>query len=136
MNQTASGAHARVAAAVIVSGKRVLLVRRRIAEGELSWQFPAGKVEPGERPEAAAVRETLEETGLTVRAVERLGERVHPATGRAIVYVACEVLSGAAHVRAPEELTAIEWCDRNTLDAYVPTPLHPTVRNHLDTALT
>lgn len=43
-----------VAAAVVVSNGRVLLVRRQIAEGELSWQFPAGKVEPGESDRQAA----------------------------------------------------------------------------------
>ncbi|QHC20236.1 NUDIX domain-containing protein [Streptomyces sp. GS7] len=42
---------------------RVLAVRRRIGEGKLSWQFPAGEVEPGESRENVAVRETKEETG-------------------------------------------------------------------------
>jgi 8-oxo-dGTP diphosphatase len=65
-----------VAAAVIVDDGRVLLVRRRVEEGRLSWQFPAGKVEPGESGAEAAVRETLEEAGLAVRVVGRLGERV------------------------------------------------------------
>jgi 8-oxo-dGTP pyrophosphatase MutT (NUDIX family) len=55
-----------VAAAVIVQNRRVLLVRRRVAESSLSWQFPAGKIRPGESAEDAAVRETLEETGLSV----------------------------------------------------------------------
>ncbi|MFD5886439.1 NUDIX hydrolase [Streptomyces sp. NPDC060334] len=40
-----------VAAAVIVVDQRVLLVRRRVAEGALAWQFPAGKIEPEETPE-------------------------------------------------------------------------------------
>jgi NUDIX domain len=87
-----------IAAAIIVENGKVLLVRRRVAEGELSWQFPAGEVEPGETPENAAVRKACEETDLTVGAMKRLGERVHTATGRTMVYVACDVLAGTAQV--------------------------------------
>ncbi|WP_420168300.1 NUDIX hydrolase [Streptomyces violaceoruber] len=37
-----------VAAVVVVQGGRVLLVRRRVSEGALSWRFPAGRIESGE----------------------------------------------------------------------------------------
>lgn len=63
--------------------------RRRVAEGQLSWQFPAGKVELGESCAEAAVRETKEEAGLDVVVVVRLGERVHPITSRQVSYTAC-----------------------------------------------
>ena len=59
-----------IAAAVIVKDGQVLMVRRRVKEGQLSWQFPAGAVEPGETGEEAAVRETREEVGLTVAAIK------------------------------------------------------------------
>jgi hypothetical protein len=55
---------AAIAAAVIVRDGRVLLVRRRVAEGSLSWQFPAGKIEPGETAQEAAVREAREEAAV------------------------------------------------------------------------
>ncbi|MBQ1166317.1 NUDIX hydrolase, partial [Streptomyces sp. A73] len=70
-------------------GDRVLMVRRRVKEGELMWQFPAGGLEDGETAEQAAVRETQDETGLTVEAVKLLGERVHPKTGRLMSDTAC-----------------------------------------------
>jgi 8-oxo-dGTP diphosphatase len=120
---------------VIVSKGTVLLIRRRITEGELSWQFPAGKVEPGEAAEGAAVRETFEETGLTVRVIEHLGERVHPTTGRTIVYVACEVLAGTAHAAAGEEVAEVEWCDRAALATRVAHTLHRPVQDYLDARL-
>ena len=124
-----------IAAAVIVTDGRVLMVRRRAKEGSLSWQFPAGEIEPGESPVEAAVRETEEETGLTVRPTGELGSRVHPATGRTMFYVSCVKESGDAYVADEEELAEVAWCDRATLTAYVPYPFFGPVQEHLDANL-
>ncbi|MGW1894203.1 NUDIX hydrolase [Streptomyces sp. NPDC002004] len=124
-----------VAAAIIVHERRVLMVRRRVSEGSLCWQFPAGKVEPGETREDAAVRETREETGLAVAAVKRLGERVHPETGRLMSYIACEVLSGTAHIAAPDELADLAWVTHGEMPRYVPHGVFGPVRAYLDAAL-
>ena len=83
-----------VAVAIIVEQSCVLLVHRRANDGAPPWVLPGGKVEPGESAGQAAAREVLEETGLTVRAVRILGERIHPDTGAHLVYVACEVIAG------------------------------------------
>ena len=124
-----------ISAAIIVNDDRVLMVRRRISEGELMWQFPAGAIEAGESAEDAAVRETQEETGLTVKAVRLLGERVHPKTGRAMSYTACEVLEGTAHVADDEELDAIAWVAHGELAEYVPYGLFGPVQEYLDEVL-
>jgi 8-oxo-dGTP diphosphatase len=124
-----------IAAAVIVRDCRVLLVRRRVAEGSLSWQFPAGAVEAGETPEQAAVRETAEETGLTVAATRILGERTHPATGRQMVYVACEASSSDAVVGDPDELTELSWSTAADLPTLVPHGFYAPVQQFLDAAL-
>ncbi|MFJ4772871.1 NUDIX hydrolase [Streptomyces uncialis] len=124
-----------VAAAIVVHDSRVLMVRRRVSEGQLSWQFPAGKVEPGESREDAAVRETLEETGLKVNALKPLGERVHPATGRLMSYTACEVVSGTAHVADADELDAFAWVAHHEIPEYVPYGLFEPVQQHLDAVL-
>ena len=124
-----------ISAAIIVQEGRVLMVRRRVKEGELMWQFPAGAIEDGESPEEAAVRETLEETGLTVEEVKFLGERVHPKSGRLMSYTACEVLSGIAHVADLEELSAVAWVAHGEIPEYVPYGLFGPVQEYLDGVL-
>lgn len=124
-----------VAAAIVVHEGRVLLVRRRVSEGRLSWQFPAGKVEPGESREDAAVRETQEETGLMVKPVQLLGERVHPDTGRLMSYTACEVLGGNARVADADELAEVAWVAHAEIPQYVPYGLFAPVQEHLDETL-
>jgi 8-oxo-dGTP diphosphatase len=124
-----------VVAAVVVQDGRVLLIRRVVEEGRLSWQFPAGKVEAGERAGAAAVRETLEETGLAVRVVGDLGMRVHPDTGRTMFYLACEVESGTAYPASRAEVAEVAWCDLETVAALVPYPLYGPVQRYLDERL-
>jgi 8-oxo-dGTP diphosphatase len=125
-----------IAAAVIVQGGRLLLVRRRVTEGSLSWQFPAGQIEPGESAEDAAVRETFEETGLVVAARRVLGNRIHPATKRQMFYVAAEGLAGAAHVADQDELDAVAWVKLSEISQYVPDPFYGPVQEHLNAVLT
>jgi len=124
-----------IAAAIIIDDGRVLLVRRRVKEGQLSWQFPAGEVEPGESNEDAAVRETLEETDLTVRPAKFLGDRIHPNTGRTMAYVACDLVSGTARVADEEELAEVAWCDRAAVVEHVPYPFYEPVQDYLDATL-
>lgn len=124
-----------ISAAIIVSDGRVLMVRRRVSEGELMWQFPAGAIEPGEAAVDAAVRETDEETGLTVKVIRLLGERVHPKTHRLMSYTACEVVDGEAHVADDEELDAITWAAHSELPELVPYGLFGPVQEYLDEAL-
>jgi 8-oxo-dGTP diphosphatase len=124
-----------ISAAIIVDNGRVLMVRRRISEGELMWQFPAGAIEAGEGAEDAAVRETEEETGLTVEAVKLLGERVHPKTGRLMSYTACSPLSGEAHVADDDELDAVAWVAHSEIAEYVPYGLFEPVQDYLDEVL-
>jgi 8-oxo-dGTP diphosphatase len=57
-----------VAAALVDDDGRVLIAQR--PEGKSLdglWEFPGGKVEPGETPEAALIRELHEELGITVK---------------------------------------------------------------------
>lgn len=124
-----------ISAAIVVQGDRVLMVRRRVSEGELMWQFPAGAIEAGETAEQAAVRETLEETGLTVEAVKLLGERVHPKTKRMMSYTACDAVAGEAFVADADELSEVAWITHGQIGEYVPYGLFGPVQDYLDSVL-
>jgi len=66
-----------VVAAVIERGGRVLIGQRKnIGPHPLKWEFPGGKVEPGETPEQATIRELAEELAIHAR-VDREIMRYH-----------------------------------------------------------
>jgi 8-oxo-dGTP diphosphatase len=68
-----------VVAAVIERGDRRLLIgqRQRDDSSPLKWEFPGGKVEAGETPEAALARELREELGVTLKKSAPLGRVAH-----------------------------------------------------------
>ena len=101
----------------------------------MSWQFPGGEVESGETVEAAASREMHEEVGLKVAPTEVIGERVHPTTGRHMVYLACRVVSGAPYLADAEELAELVWCPLDELADLIPHGVFGPVRDYLDVAL-
>lgn len=135
MSTTAPDEQPAIAAAVIVHDGKVLLVKRRVSEGSLSWQFPAGAVEKDETPADAAVREAQEEAGLVVAVSRTLGERVHPNTGRKMIYFACRLVDGEARVKDEEELDEIAWSDHSSLPLYLPSGLFDAVNRYLESAI-
>lgn len=109
----------RVAVAVITHEGRVLLVCRR-GDDAINWQFPSGIVKPGAKPEAAAVREALAETGVHVAVDRALGERLHPVTGVGCVYFQCSWLAGEPVNADPDENVATMWVAAGDVSRFIP----------------
>ncbi|ANY10696.1 NUDIX hydrolase [Pseudonocardia sp. HH130630-07] len=121
-----------VAVAVVHGPGGILLGRR--ADGRPPWTFPGGKIEPGETPERAAEREAFEETGIVVVARSEIARRVHPVTGRDMIYLDCPTTTAATAAAtaavSARELVDVRWVDLDELDELMP-DLHAPVRTHL-----
>lgn len=102
-----------VAAAAIVddlAAPRLLLAARRSAPPALrgGWEFPGGKVEPGESPEQALVREVREELGCRVRVHRWLqGQVPIDSAGTMVLRVALAELVGGDP--DPVEHDEVRW---------------------------
>jgi 8-oxo-dGTP diphosphatase len=72
------------------------------------WSLPGGVIDEGESAEEAAVRETLEETGLEVIVIRGLGVVTGPITGRGHGVYMCSVVGGVLRA-CPPEVTDIRW---------------------------
>ncbi|MEV4704055.1 (deoxy)nucleoside triphosphate pyrophosphohydrolase [Actinoplanes sp. NPDC049316] len=106
-----------IVAAVIVSGGRVLACERS-APPEVAgrWEFPGGKVEPGESDAEALARECTEELGVRVEVGARVGPDVPLAHGRAVLRVFAVTLLNGDEPRALEH-TAMRWLAADELDS-------------------
>ncbi len=95
-----------------------------------------GEIEPGESPADAAVREVKEETGLRIRSGRVIGRRVHPQTGRTMVYMAARPTHGTdAFVGDDQELAEVRWVTLAQADELMGGTIFEPVRNHLRRAL-
>jgi 8-oxo-dGTP diphosphatase len=76
-----------VGAAIVVDGRVLGCERAEPPEVAGKWEFPGGKVEPGESDEDALIRECEEELGVLIDVGERIGGDVPLAHGRAVLRV-------------------------------------------------
>lgn len=101
------------AGVVALRGRRVLLTRqyRFLIDGP-SWEIPGGRVEAGEDPQAAAVRECLEETGVECRGLKRLLEYfpgLDNFNNRTTLFVSRDARTLRAFTAQAAEVTEVRW---------------------------
>jgi len=105
-------------AIAVVEHEGSFLIGRRPASAALAglWEFPGGKIEPGESPEAAAVRECLEESGLLVEPQFRYPDRVqHYEHDRVeLFFIACRL----APATQPPPREPFRWVPRANVGQY------------------
>jgi mutator protein MutT len=106
----------RVVAALIEEDGRVLLGRRRAADGEVAecWEFPGGKVEPGESDESALVRELAEGLLIDVDVGARLASTRHAYADKVVelLLYRCAMRGGRPAATVHDE---VRWFRRDEI---------------------
>ena len=108
-----------VAAALVDRAGRVLLQQRPAGKALAGlWEFPGGKLEPGESPEDALVRELREELAITVNhdALEPAAFATEPLPGRHLLLLLYVIRSWQGDPIALEA-DALTWCEPAAMGA-------------------
>jgi 8-oxo-dGTP diphosphatase len=108
-----------VAAALIVRDGQILIGQRRPEQVmALKWEFPGGKIEPGETPQQALVRELQEELGITAvvgPAITRLRHNYRHGGAVDLQFFAVREFSGEIQNQIYNE---VRWVDLSVLPEY------------------
>lgn len=104
----------RVAAAVIIDKGRVFATQRGYGEYKDGWEFPGGKIEPGETPEEAIVREIREELEAEIEPVRLIDtvEYDYPGFHLSMDCYLCRLKSENIVLKEHE---AARWLDKSSL---------------------
>ena len=124
-----------VVAAFIERRGRVLLSQRRVDQSfPLAWEFPGGKVEPGEDLISALVREIREELGCTIRVGEILDLVYHayPDFDLIMPVYRATIARGSPQAR---QVAAIAWVPRSCLAEMTMPPTDVPLAKKLSTRI-
>ncbi|MEV0713670.1 (deoxy)nucleoside triphosphate pyrophosphohydrolase [Asanoa sp. NPDC050611] len=103
-----------VGAAIVAERKVLACARAHPPELAGLWEFPGGKVEPGESETGALVRECQEELGVRIAVGDRIGDDIPLGHRRTVLKIfAARLLDGQPR---PLEHAALRWLHRDELD--------------------
>lgn len=116
----------RVVAAVIRDGDRIFATARGYGEYKGWWEFPGGKIEAGETPEEALVREIHEELDTEIRVGELIAtiEYDYPTFHLSMDCFWAEVVTGRLVLK---EAADARWLTRETLESVQWLPADQTI---------
>ena len=105
-----------VVAAIIYDGNKVFATQRGYGDYKDGWEFPGGKIEPGETPQEALVREIKEEldTEIVVGDLLTIIEYDYPTFHLSMQCFWCQVISGELILKEHE---AFRWLGLDQLDS-------------------
>ena len=105
-----------VVAAVIRQNGKIFATQRGYGEWKDGWEFPGGKIEIGETPEAALKREIQEELDTEISVKERIDtiEYDYPNFHLSMDCFWCEIVSGKLELKEHE---AARWLTKESLDS-------------------
>jgi 8-oxo-dGTP diphosphatase len=107
-----------VTAAILIKGDKVFIAQRKSTDHLAGkWEFPGGKIEPGETPEACLRRELQEEFGIDTQIGHFLAESVYHYEKISIRLLAYQATLSAGTL-APNDHDAIAWVAIHQLDQY------------------
>lgn len=106
----------RVVAAIIMHDKKIFATQRGYGEFKDGWEFPGGKIEAGEAPQDALVREIKEELDTEIEVGELLDtvEYDYPNFHLSMDCFICKIKSGELKLKEHE---AAMWLTKETLDS-------------------
>lgn len=106
----------RVVAAIIIHENKVFATQRGYGEFKGGWEFPGGKIEEGETPQEALVREIKEELNVEIEVGELLDvvEYDYPNFHLSMDCFICKIKSGELVLNEHE---AAKWLTKETLDS-------------------
>ena len=117
---------------IVQRGVQVLMVQRRKRIGQLSWQFPAGIVKPGDDIRDKLEREIFKETAVRCKMKKFLGGRLHEDTKVYLNYMHCDYLEGEAQNLDPQENAQVLWVHACEVHSYVTSSIYGEVDRLLD----